>query len=96
MGAGQFVNVDYVGLDQMRSKIEDQREALLKMSDKIKQQMHDLNNSGFKDAKFNELQRRIDECEKEFRNLIRFMETYASHLKQLSRDIQNYLATQKL
>lgn len=96
MGAGQFVNVDYVGLDQMRSKIEDQREALLKMSDKIKQQMHDLNNSGFKDVKFNELQRRIDECEKEFRNLIRFMETYASHLKQLSRDIQNYLATQKL
>ena len=89
-------NVDPQAVASMAQKVQTLSEELDSVSKKLIKNIEILNQAGHRDVKFIELKNRVYESQDELKKLIRLMDAFKTHLKQLEKIILEYLNTKPL
>jgi len=96
MAFRQLANVDVDALRAMHKKIDEQNQNLDKVSKNIEKGVANLNQVGFNDNKFKELDRTMVQHKESVKALQGFMQRYAVDLKEKEKNLLAYLNSPKL
>jgi hypothetical protein len=88
--------VDPKGINDIRSKIRQSHDDLAKVIAELKKGLENLNSSGFKDAKFNELKMKLATQSTDLQNLLSFMLRHEAYLKSQEMHVMEYINSHKL
>ena len=96
MAFRQLANVNVDELRAMHKKIEEQNQHLEKISKNIETGVANLNQAGFQDSKFKELDRTLLQHKQSLKALQGFMQRYVVYLKEQEKILLAYLNSPKL
>lgn len=96
MAFKELARVDVDELRTLHKKIEEQNQSLGKVSKNIEKGVADLNQAGFEDNKFKELDRTLVQHKESVKALQGFMQRYAVYLKEQEKFLLTYLNSPKL
>ena len=97
MAIRQFAFVDPNALKEIASKIKVLHEDLDSIKKKLNSGITDLNNSGFKDVMFSNLQDVVSRSEIDMKNLLNFLKKFEEYVRSQEKIISNeYLNSQKI
>jgi type II secretory pathway component PulF len=96
MAFKELARVDVDELRTLHKKIDDQNQNLEKVSKNIEIGVANLNQAGFQDNKFKELDQTLLQHKESVKALRGFMQRYAIYLKEQEKILRDYLSTQPL
>jgi hypothetical protein len=97
MAIRQFAFVDPNALKEIASKIKVLHEDLDSIKKKLNSGITELNNSGFKDVMFSNLQDVVSRSEIDMKNLLNFLKKFEEYVRSQEKIISNeYLNSQKI
>ena len=96
MAFKELARVDVDELRTLHKKIDEQNQSLGKVSKNIENGVANLNQAGFQDNKFKELDRTLLQHKESVKSLQGFMQRYAVYLKEQEKFLLTYLNSPKL
>jgi hypothetical protein len=97
MAIRQFVSVEPNALKEIASKIKLLQEDLDSVKKKLNTGITELNNSGFKDVMFSNLQNVVGRSKVDMKNLLNFLIKFEEYIRSQEKIISNeYLNSQKI
>ena len=96
MAFKELARVDVDELRTLHKKIDEQNQSLGKVSKNIENGVANLNQAGFQDNKFKELDRTLVQQKESVKALQGFMQRYAVYLKEQEKFLLTYLNSPKL
>ena len=96
MAIRQIASVDPNELRETANKIKVLQEDLDSIKRKLTAGIQELNNSGFKDDMFKNLNSVVQRSDMDMKNLLSFLQRYESYLKSQEKIVNEYINTQKI